>query len=751
MGKKGFTLIELLATIVVLAIVSIITVPIISGVIENVRVEAIRNSIYGMFDAADLFYAQNTTVPFEDDKIIFTCDGSGCKTENNAKLNFKGIIPKSGNIYLYSNSKTEASYIRIDKYCALGDRETLDIQLDCTKLDITKPEFTLAQGGISSNSIILGVSARDLESGISKIEYEVDGKKYVDTYKDTYNLDITKSFIELNSDKSYLIKVAITNGNGLTETKTINITTEAFTSAISLSSTKSIGKASSSEVWAINATGDIEGYYVKSTSAATSSVNLIKSCGTNTDPENCENITSSKNMQANTWYYTIDKPNITYTTTSTLSATLYAKVTDGKNNTNAATGLTNLEVGGIYDDTTGNLIATWKYLEDTYNLNIEKDYTSSNSKTDNGTSGNAMYYVLNTNYSSYSSVKVIMPDGVTKIGNYAFNFCSSLTSIVIPNSVTSIGSSAFPYTGLTSITIPSSVTSIGSVAFAACSKLTSINVNSGNSKYISIDGILFDKNKTTLIRYPEAKTGTTYTIPNSVTSIRSFAFNGCSKLTSITIPNSVTSIGSSAFYGCSALTSITIPNSVTSIGDLAFNNCSKLTSITIPNSVTSIGDLAFKACSKLTSINVNSGNTKYTSIDGILFDKNKTALISYPEGKTGTTYTIPSSVTNIIGSAFSNTGLTSITIPSSVTSIGISAFANTGLTSITIPSSVTSIGIYAFSYCKNLTKVTFSNTSGWWVTTSYSATSGTAVTVTNTATNATNLTTTYKTYYWKRG
>ena len=705
MGKKGFTLIELLATIVVLAIVSIITVPIISGVIENVRVEAIRNSIYGMFDAADLFYAQNTTVPFEDDKIIFTCDGSGCKTENNAKLNFKGIIPKSGNIYLYSNSKTEASYIRIDKYCALGDRETLDIQLDCTKLDITKPEFTLAQGGISSNSIILGVSARDLESGISKIEYEVDGKKYVDTYKDTYNLDITKSFIELNSDKSYLIKVAITNGNGLTETKTINITTEAFTSAISLSSTKSIGKASSSEVWAINATGDIEGYYVKSTSAATSSVNLIKSCGTNTDPENCENITSSKNMQANTWYYTIDKPNITYTTTSTLSATLYAKVTDGKNNTNAATGLTNLEVGGIYDDTTGNLIATWKYLEDTYNLNIEKDYTSSNSKTDNGTSGNAMYYVLNTNYSSYSSVKVIMPDGVTKIGNYAFNFCSSLTSIVIPNSVTSIGSSAFPYTGLTSITIPSSVTSIGSVAFAACSKLTSINVNSGNSKYISIDGILFDKNKTTLIRYPEAKTGTTYTIPNSVTSIRSFAFNGCSKLTSITIPNSVTSIG----------------------------------------------DLAFKACSKLTSINVNSGNTKYTSIDGILFDKNKTALISYPEGKTGTTYTIPSSVTNIIGSAFSNTGLTSITIPSSVTSIGISAFANTGLTSITIPSSVTSIGIYAFSYCKNLTKVTFSNTSGWWVTTSYSATSGTAVTVTNTATNATNLTTTYKTYYWKRG
>ena len=652
MGKKGFTLIELLATIVVLAIVSIITVPIISGVIENVRVEAIRNSIYGMFDAADLFYAQNTTVPFEDDKIIFTCDGSGCKTENNAKLNFKGIIPKSGNIYLYSNSKTEASYIRIDKYCALGDRETLDIQLDCTKLDITKPEFTLAQGGISSNSIILGVSARDLESGISKIEYEVDGKKYVDTYKDTYNLDITKSFIELNSDKSYLIKVAITNGNGLTETKTINITTEAFTSAVSLSSTKSIGKASSSEVWAINATGDIEGYYVKSTSAATSSVNLIKSCGTNTDPENCENITSTKNMQANTWYYTIDKPNITYTTTSTLSATLYAKVTDGKNNTNAATGLTNLEVGGIYDDTTGNLIATWKYLEDTYNLNIEKDYTTSNYKTDNGTSGNAMYYVLNTNYSSYSSVKVIMPDGVTKIGKYAFNFCSSLTSIIIPssvtsieisafrncsaltsitipNSVTSIGDSAFTNTGLTSITISNSVTSIGSFAFEDCSKLTSINVNSGNTKYTSIDGILFDKNKTTLIRYPEAKTGTTYTIPNSVTSIRSFAFNGCSKLTSITIPNSVTSIGSHAFNGCSKLTSITISNSVTSIGIGAFANTG-LTSITIPSRVKSIGVYAFSYCTNLTKVTFSNTSgwwvtTSYSATSGTAVTVTNTA------------------------------------------------------------------------------------------------------------------------------
>ena len=282
---------------------------------------------------------------------------------------------------------------------------------------------------------------------------------------------------------------------------------------------------------------------------------------------------------------------------------------------------------------------------------------------------------------------VTIGNSVTTIGNYAFYNCTGLTSITIPNSVTSIGVSAFNgCTGLTSITIPNSVTSIGNSAFNNCSKLTEINIDLENSNFSSIDGVLFNKDKTELIIYPKGKQG------------------------EYVIPNSVTSIGNGAFSGCTGLTSVTIGDSVTSIGDFAFSNCSGLTSITIPNSVTSIGNWAFNNCSKLTEINVDLENSNFLSIDGVLFNKNKTELIKFPVGKKGG-YVIPNSVTSIGDYAFSGcTGLTSITIPNSVTSIGDFAFSNcSGLTSITIPNSVTSIGEDAFYYCSGLTSITIPN------------------------------------------
>ena len=178
-----------------------------------------------------------------------------------------------------------------------------------------------------------------------------------------------------------------------------------------------------------------------------------------------------------------------------------------------------------------------------------------------------------------------------KLGNSAFEGCSSLTSLTIPSSVTSIGAFAFKgCSGLTSLTIPSGVTSIGYSAFEGCSSLTSLTIPSsvtsiGESAFVC-SGL------------------TSLTIPSGVTSIGESTFYGCSGLINLTIPSSVTSIGRSAFSGCSGLTSLTIPSGVTSIGEAAFWGCSGLTSLTIPSSVTSIGRSAFSGCSGLTSIYV---------------------------------------------------------------------------------------------------------------------------------------------------
>ena len=204
----------------------------------------------------------------------------------------------------------------------------------------------------------------------------------------------------------------------------------------------------------------------------------------------------------------------------------------------------------------------------------------------------------------------------------------------------------------------------------------------------------------------------TVNLPNEVTSIGDYAFEGCLSLTSVIIPNSVTSIGDRAFCGCSGFTSVTIPESVTSIGDFAFRYCSRLSSVTIPNSVTSIGNSAFTDCDGLTSVNI----TDIAVWCGISFGNAGSNPLSsahnlYLNGTKVTDLIIPNSVTSIGNYAFWNcTSLTSVTIPNSVTSIGSEAFQGcTGLTSVTIGNSVTSIGSYAFSSCTGLTSVTIPN------------------------------------------
>jgi len=314
---------------------------------------------------------------------------------------------------------------------------------------------------------------------------------------------------------------------------------------------------------------------------------------------------------------------------------------------------------------------------------------------------------------------VNIPSSVTRISNDAFNGCSGLSSITIPSSVTTIGNNAFnDCTSLSSITIPTSVTSIGDTAFAYCSGLSSVTFNSpsrvttiGNNAFqgcTSLSSITIPPSVTSIGSVFGGCTSlSSITIPTSVTSIGITAFLGCTSLSSITIPPSVTSIGNAAFYICTSLSSVTFdsPSSVTSIGQDAFNTCTSLSSITIPPSVTSIGNTAFAYCTSLTSISVDLLNPSYANYnnDGVLYDLSINTLITYPQGNTSTSFTIPSSVTRISNDAFNGcSGLSSITIPSSVTSIGNNAFAYcSGLSSITIPTSVTSIGNNAFTGIAN--------------------------------------------------
>ncbi len=193
---------------------------------------------------------------------------------------------------------------------------------------------------------------------------------------------------------------------------------------------------------------------------------------------------------------------------------------------------------------------------------------------------------------------------VVSIGGSAFKWCSGLTTITLPESVTSIGDRAFSYcSSLTSVTIPASVERLGTGVFSSCLNLEEIIVSANNPVYSSLDGVLYNKDKTELLKWPDKKLSVT--IPESVTSIGESAFEDCRGLTTITIPNSVESIGNSAFSGCSGLTTVTLSESLTSIGRNTFSGCSGLTTITLPESLTSIGDYAFANCNQLESVTVH--------------------------------------------------------------------------------------------------------------------------------------------------
>ena len=240
-----------------------------------------------------------------------------------------------------------------------------------------------------------------------------------------------------------------------------------------------------------------------------------------------------------------------------------------------------------FDSDTGTLTISGSgemYNYDNYDKNSQEDYFY-NAFFGYETIGKSPWNIYAKDIKT-----VIIEDGVTSLGYYAFYDCREITAMILSESVTDIGRSAFEHCeALEYIDIPDSVTNIGDYAFAFCKKLKSLEIPPTVTK-------IGDR----LLIYCESLTS--FTIPDSVTSIGQSAFGKCDGLTSITIPDSVKSIGISAFAVCTGLTSITIPEGVENIGKWAFQECENLKSISLPGSVTSIGDYPFISCDSLTDI-----------------------------------------------------------------------------------------------------------------------------------------------------
>ena len=360
-------------------------------------------------------------------------------------------------------------------------------------------------------------------------------------------------------------------------------------------------------------------------------------------------------------------------------------------------------------------------------------------------------------YDCDSLSSVTIPNGVTDIEHDAFGYIDGLTSITIPNSVTHIGEDAFRYCKFASIDIPNSVLSIEDGAFSYCGKLTSVTIGSGltslgvafydsynlasitvdpaNANFCDVDGVLFNKDKTELILFPVGKSATTYTIPNSVKTIGSKAFEDCYYLTSITIPGSVTSIGKWAFYDCSFLTSITCyATTPPTCGTDCFSKVDKSIPVYVPfGKATAYQDPSATGWKDFTNIQemkclLASGTcgadgdnlTWELDCDGVLtisgtgnmavfYGRSYVPWLSHDSSIKKVV--IENGVTNIDQYAFYGcSNMTSVTIPNTVTEIRMRAFVGcTGLTAIDIPNSVESISMESFYGCSGLKSLVIPN------------------------------------------
>ncbi len=343
---------------------------------------------------------------------------------------------------------------------------------------------------------------------------------------------------------------------------------------------------------------------------------------------------------------------------------------------------------------------------------------------------------------TYNLTSITLSAGLKSIGTYGFCYSGGISGdLNLPSTLTRVEYGAFygcwNLTG--NVTIPASLTEIGSYCFFESNNLKSFSVSSSNSKYASVDGVFYSKNIDTLFICPPTKTGV-FIIPSSVKALGMYAFHNCTQLSgTMTIPDAVSFIGDGAFYKTTSLSNFVVssanstfaaengvlfskdkslliacptlksgnyqmPESVREIGTLAFAFCNNLIGLmNIPEGVNKIGGYAFYGCNNIDGFNVETGNTRYTSQESVLFNAQMDTVLICPYKKSGL-YTLPQTVKHIDVSAFSGCDLlTEVELPLDLISIGNYSFENcTGLTHVFIPQNVNIIGYAAFNNCTGL-------------------------------------------------
>lgn len=295
-------------------------------------------------------------------------------------------------------------------------------------------------------------------------------------------------------------------------------------------------------------------------------------------------------------------------------------------------------------------------------------------------------------FSNTDITNIVIPASVKSIGNGAFSGCYNLWSVSLTDGLESIGNYAFTQTYLDSIHIPETVRSIGYGCFNHCYSLSYITVDENNTAYTSDDDVLYNKDKTELIRYPEAKYDPSYTIPSTVKKIAPYAFSETNNISTIVFSGNVEEIAEYAFLS-SEIRNVTISSNVKTIGESAFEDCYLLLNLRFENGVTSIGNNAFSGCYNLTNVSIPESITAIS--DRMFFNCFELHTIS-----------LPATIKTIGEYAFSNCAFTSVVIPDSVESIGAYAYDRCyGISNVSLGSALKTIGTFAFSGCYELKEV----------------------------------------------